>query len=187
MKGTEIIEERNRQKVYRIINELNQTSSAADLNPRSLDSCTQQYEETVQKLFVATVFYKGMNQACMAYKHIVKKEYRRFCKLLIQKAEDESLKERALNNLRKKRNRLLKKAPSRLKKEPGFEIFYALTGGFRKKYTPNRKSIELMYREMESASANPLHSIYYAIWCVMKYLGYFKEYTLWQLRSIRSN
>lgn len=182
MRKVAAIEERNRQQVYRMLNELSVRIPSDDSDVVVFDLYIQEYERMVNRMFSANVFFKGMDHACRVYKHIVKVEYRRFCRLIIQKIEDISLRERVLLNIRKTRNRLLKVAPSISREELGFEIFYGTTGGFRKKYRTDRKAIQQMHEGLKQTSAIPLYPIYY--WCMkfIRFFSYLKKHLLWELR-----
>lgn len=147
------------------------------------DLYIQEYEQVVNRMFSATIFYRGMDYACSMYKHIVKVEYRRFCVLLIKKVADEPIREQILLSMRKKRNQLLRTAPSTSEKTAGFEIFYSLTGGFRKKYKQDRKAVGQMYDELVSTSKVRLYPIYFWRQKLLRFSSYIRNHLLWELRS----
>ncbi|WP_321388133.1 hypothetical protein [uncultured Enterococcus sp.] len=183
MKKIMVIEERNRQQVYRILNELSQRMPLNSSDTIVFDLYIQQYEKVVNRLFSAHVFYRGMHHACSVYKHLVKVEYSRFCSLIIQKIADDSIREQLLCSMRKKRNHLLKASPSESKLDSGFEIFYGVTGGFRKKYKKDRKVIEQMCNEIEEVVSKPFYPVYYWSKKIARFSDYLKKRLLWQLRS----
>lgn len=183
MKKIMRIEERNRQQVYRMLNELSKRKPVDSSDVEVFDLYIQEFEQVVNRMFSANIFFKGMDYACSRYKHIVKVEYNRFCLLAIQKIPEDTLQNQLLFRIRKKRNQLLKAAPTASKTVHGFELFYGLTGGFRKKYKTDRKAIEQMYDELNIASAQPFYNIYYLGQRIARFITYLRKHLLWQLRT----
>lgn len=183
MKKVAEVEKRNRQQVYRTLAQLTKRQPADDQDVLIFDLYIHEYEQLVSKMFSANVFFKGMIYACKIYKHTVKVEYRLFCQLIIQKIEDPSLREQVLQRMRRRRNVLLKNAPSEVDWSHGFEIFYRLTGGFRQKYRKDRKAIEQIHEEFAHAASIPLYPLRYWQQRASHYFQYMKMHLVWRLRS----
>ncbi|MGC6767454.1 hypothetical protein [Enterococcus sp. LJL51] len=160
MKKMKLMKKRNEQKISRFLNELSHNHSINEYEAAIFDTYSNEYERMVSLIFSAHILYKGFDYACCLYKKTAKEEYQKIYQIVNRKVDNEALKKDILESLVKKYNRLLKNAPSQAKKNYGFEIFYGVTGGFRKKYKYNRRRIEQMYQEIESAPASLADGIF---------------------------
>jgi hypothetical protein len=150
MRKFEKIEEQKTQLLHQFLERLNR--EIPNHNEAKLeDTYVNQYKLLVNMSFSANILYKGLDFAGKLYNHVVKVEYKRLCKVIINQEYEKQLAEDLLKRLKKAQKELLQQSPL-VKKSVGIDIFYNFTGGNRKKYQSNRKVIKKIYLEIKAES-----------------------------------
>ncbi|MTD38665.1 hypothetical protein GIX45_08485 [Erwinia sp. CPCC 100877] len=150
MKKIEKIEEQKTQMLHQFLERLNREIPKHN-EAKLEDTCVNQYKLLVNMSFSANILYKGLDFAGKLYNHVVKIEYKRLCKVIINQNYEPQLAEDLLKKLKKAQKELLQQSPL-IKKSVGIDIFYNFTGGNRKKYQSNRKAIKKIYFEIKTES-----------------------------------
>lgn len=118
-----------------------QKQTSEHLNKQQL---IEQYEYFVNITFCANIFHRGIDYASNIYNQIVKMEATRLSNYIIQQALEPIELEEWLYSIHRKKVSLLKHSPIK-DKHQGFSLLFGLTGGYRKKYEPTRKTIKQFY------------------------------------------